>query len=148
MQHYGGSPKILIENIIYVSTLDVFIYTTSSPQTSSIIISKLKGNKSEMQKMKEGDSKLMDNFNNASKVYQSSNGVLLKNNHEELMWSSLLHESKFEKRYQKEDMFGGDNESKKQETLTTKFEFKTLARLLGHSSHCAPTIMYVAESGC
>lgn len=53
MQRFTGMNKILIENVIYITSLDIIIFTTTNPKTSTIYLAQLK-EKTTKKTSKEG----------------------------------------------------------------------------------------------
>jgi WD40 repeat protein len=158
--NFFGSPKLLIESIIYVATLDVFIYTTVNPQTPTIVVSKIKDNKTQLEKLKAAQGASTTKSNVSQAQFAGHEGLLMSTNtkfgetgnlscEDPNTWASILNPTlQGNSRQNKAGGFEDGQKKKDPMSFMSKFECKTLARLIGHECHCAPTIMYVAETGC
>jgi hypothetical protein len=78
--NFIGSPKLLIESIIYVATLDVFIYTTVNPQTPTIVVSRIKDNKTQLEKLKAAQGASTTKSNVSQAQFAGHESLLMSTN--------------------------------------------------------------------
>jgi hypothetical protein len=123
--------KVVVEDLIYIDDLQVIIYSTVSPRTSTLWVTSLAKTEAKASKSEQEE-----------KEKKLQKPILLgdltqKSRTEELKELAELKKIKRKKK----------KEAEKAEQLVTN-HYALLAKLVGHKNADPPSMLYIPESGC